>query len=146
MVDAQESIVTALGAAGCRVTAPRRALAGLISHQNGPFTSAELASAARRHHLRVGRATLFRSLELLAGLGLLERIDLPDNEHAYVRCAPQHHHHVVCSRCGRAVEIQDSGLADAVADIGRRTGFRIDTHRIEMFGLCASCRRTAPGQ
>jgi len=73
-------------------------------------------------------------------LGVVERLDLPSGEHAYVECAPAHHHHVVCSRCGRTTEIDDAGLSDAVREIGRRSGYRIESHRLELFGLCPSCQ------
>jgi Fur family ferric uptake transcriptional regulator len=75
----------------------------------------------------------------------VERLDLPTGEHAYVPCAPAHHHHVICSRCGRAADVEDSGVAEAVAEIARRSGYRIDSHRLELFGLCRHCQaKTTP--
>jgi Fe2+ or Zn2+ uptake regulation protein len=96
--------------------------------------------------LRIGRATLFRGLELMLELGAVERLDLPTGDHAYVACAPAHHHHVVCSRCGRTAEVDDSGLAGAVREIERQSGFRIDAHRLELFGLCRHCRDRQPAR
>lgn len=127
-------------AADCRDTAPRRAIAELISRHAGCFTAAELLDDARERHVRVGRATVFRTLDLLAEQGALERIDLPTGKHAYVVCAPaQHHHHVVCRSCGRSVEVADSGLAAVVRGIGDQSGFRIEGHRLELYGLCPQC-------
>ena len=83
---------------------------------------------------------MFRALDLLAELGVVERLDLPTGEHAYVPCAPAHHHHVICSRCGRTAEVDDAGLDEAVREIERRSGYRIDTHRLELFGLCRHCQ------
>ena len=103
-------IMTALDRAGYRLTEPRRALAALIADQDGHFTAAELVVAARDRRLGIGRATVFRTLDVLAEVGAVERLDLPSGEHAYVGCEPAHHHHVVCSRCGRATGIDDSGL------------------------------------
>src|SRR4029077_12002150 len=85
-------------------------------------------------------ATLFRALDLLTELRVVERLDLPSGEHAYVPCLPAHHHHVICSRCGRTTEVEDAGVAEAVAEIARRSGYRIDTHRLELFGLCRHCQ------
>ena len=132
-------IVDALAGAGYRLTGPRRSLADLVVDLDGHFTASELAIAARQRGLRVGRATVFRALELMIELGVVERLDMPSGEHAYVACAPAHHHHVVCSRCGRTAEVDDAGLAGAVRDIERRSGFRIDAHRLELFGLCRHC-------
>jgi Fur family ferric uptake transcriptional regulator len=136
-------IVTALDRAGYRLTRPRLAVADLIATHDGHFTASDLASAARDRRVGVSRATLFRVLEVLLELGVVERLDLPTGEHAYVPCAPAHHHHVVCSRCGRTAEVDDSGLVGAVREIERQSGFRIDTHRLEMFGLCGPCRARA---
>jgi Fur family ferric uptake transcriptional regulator len=137
---AKEPIVDAIGHAGHRVTAPRRAVAELIADADGHFTVSELEAAARERRLGISRATLFRALELLTELGVVERLDLPSGEHAYVPCAPAHHHHVVCSRCGRAAEVEDCGVGEAVQEIARRTGYRIDVHRLELFGLCRHCQ------
>jgi Fur family ferric uptake transcriptional regulator len=134
------SIVDAFDLAGYRLTAPRRAVADLIAEQDGHFTAADLESVARERRLEISRATLFRALDLLAELGVLERLDLPTGEHAYVPCAPKHHHHLVCSRCGRTTEVEDLGVAAAVDEIARRSGYRIDSHRLELFGLCRHCQ------
>jgi Fur family ferric uptake transcriptional regulator len=123
-----------------RNTAPRRALSALIARQSGHFTAAELLAEAHSRDVNVGRATVFRTLDLLAEQGELERIDLPSGEHAYVSCAPhEHHHHVVCRKCGKSVEIADSGLLSVVEKVGRRSGFRIESHRLELYGLCPEC-------
>ena len=141
---ATNPIVQALEGAGYRLTAPRLALAGLIVDHDGHFSASDLAAAARDRRIGVSRATLFRALDLLVELGVVERLDLPNGEHAYVECAPAHHHHVVCSRCGRTAEVDDAGLTEPVREIARTSGFRIDTHRLELFGLCRSCQsRTA---
>ena len=138
-------IVTAFDRAGYRLTEPRRSLAVLIADQQGHFTAAELVASARARRLGVGRATVFRTLEVLEELGAVERLDLPSGEHAYVVCEPAHHHHVVCSRCGRTNEIDDAGLRPVVREIARRTGYRVDEHRLELFGLCPACLASQPG-
>jgi Fur family ferric uptake transcriptional regulator len=131
----------AFESAGRRLTRPRRAVAALIDARDGAFSAADLVADARSGRLGIGRATIFRAIELLAEIGALERIDLPTGEHAYVPCGPAHHHHVVCRRCSRSVEIGDLGLAALARDIARKTGYRIDEHRLELFGLCPDCRR-----
>jgi Fe2+ or Zn2+ uptake regulation protein len=107
------------------------------------FTALELVSEAKRRRLGVGRATVFRALEIFEELELVERIDLPNGTHAYVVCQPNHHHHVVCTNCGRAAEVGDLGL-DVIADeVRSQTGFVLDSHRIELYGLCEDCRERA---
>ena len=133
-------IVRALDDAGYRLTGPRRALADLILGHGGHFTASDLAAAARDRRIGVSRATLFRALEVMVELGVVERLDLPSGDHAYVPCATAHHHHVVCSRCGRTTDVDDVGINEAVREIARMTGYRIDTHRLELFGLCRPCQ------
>ena len=134
------AIVSAFETAGYRLTAPRKALAGLIATRDGHFTAEELLGESRRRRLGVTRATIFRSLDVLADLGVVERLDLPTGEHAFVACEPAHHHHIVCSSCGRSTGVDDHGLERVAEAIGRSTGYRVDTHRLELFGRCPSCQ------
>ena len=129
---------------GLRVTAPRRAVAGLIATRSGHFTAADLAADARGRQLAIGRATIFRTLDVFVRLGGVERIDLPTGEHAYVRCEPSHHHHVVCSVCGRTDEVDGCDMQAVVHQVAERTGYRVDGHRLELYGICPACRAGAP--
>jgi Fur family ferric uptake transcriptional regulator len=140
-----QPIVTALDRAGYRLTGPRRSLATLIAGQAGHFTAAGLVVEARARRLGIGRATVFRTLEVLEQIGAVERLDLPSGEHAYVACQRAHHHHVICSNCGRTSAIDDAGLRVVVGEIARRTGYRVDGHRLELFGLCPACVASQPG-
>jgi len=139
------SIVDALQHAGFRMTEPRRSVAGLVAGRSGTFTSASLLDEARARGLRVGRATVFRTLDVLAEVGTIERIDLPTGDHAYLACEPSHHHHVVCSSCGRNQDVDDAGLRAVVQDIARRTGYEVEDHRLELYGRCPSCQGRAAG-
>jgi Fur family ferric uptake transcriptional regulator len=134
-----ESLVAALDRAGYRLTQPRRAVAELIVAREGHFSAADLIDDARARGLDIGRATVFRALDLFTELSVLERLDLPSGEHAYVPCEPAgHHHHIVCSGCGRVTEIEEVGLA--LEDVQRRTGWQVDSHRLELYGRCPRCR------
>jgi Fur family transcriptional regulator, ferric uptake regulator len=139
-----QTLLTALGGAGKRLTVARRAVADAIMRQEGHFTAEDVLRVAQSRQGAVGRATVFRSLELLADLHLVERVDLPSGEHAYVACAPDaHHHHVVCSVCGRSTEVGELGLEPILERIESSTGFAIDSHRLEVFGVCPDCRAAA---
>ena len=135
-----DTLLAGLDRAGQRHTAPRRAVAELIAGRTGPFTAADLVAASGAGRIGIGRATIFRTLDLFASLGLVERIDLPDGGHAYLACEPAHHHHVVCVRCGRATGVEDCGMSRVAAEVARRSGYRVSSHRLEMFGTCPGCQ------
>ncbi len=137
---ATNHLAEALGRAGHRLTGPRLTVAELVARRDGHFTAADLATDAGRRRPGIGRATIFRALDLFASLGLVERVDLPGGEHAYVACDPVHHHHAICTGCGRSLDVDDFGLAGALAEIGQRSGFRVTAHRLEVFGLCSACQ------
>ena len=118
-VTAAEALVAALDDAGLPADRAAPAVADLVAAREGHFTAADLVDDARRRRLRIGRATIFRALDVFADLRLVERVDLPDGEHAYVGCDPVHHHHAICTRCGRSQDIDDLGLERRA---GRRSG------------------------
>ncbi len=141
-----EELIRTLEEGGNRATESRRAVARLIAGRDGAFVTADLVADSQRRKLGVARATIFRTLELLVALGAVERLDLPSGEHSYVRCeTTRHHHHLVCTRCQRAVDLEELGMGGIVAEAERRTGYRVNRHRVELFGLCPSCQKAAAG-
>jgi Fur family ferric uptake transcriptional regulator len=135
-----DNIIEALERAGYQATPNRRLVAELVADTGGHFTAAELLERGRRGDGNIGRATVFRTLDLLTSLNVVERLDLPNGSHAYVVCDPnEHHHHLVCSICGRSEDIADGELAHLVDEIGRRNGYIVQTHRLELFGICPNC-------
>ncbi len=139
MTTQRSPFVTALVRAGYRLTGPRRTVADLIAAADGPFTAADLAAEAATRRQPIGRATIFRALEVFTDLGLVERLDLPSGAHAYVPCDARHHHHAVCGRCGRSAPVDDDGIDALLEAVAGRTGFRIDGHRLEVYGTCPDC-------
>jgi len=136
-----QPLIDAIEGAGYRLTEPRRVVAELVAARSGHFTANDLIEDAHARDLGIGRATVFRALDLFTELKVLERIDLPNGDHAYVPCLPQHHHHhVVCDVCGRVTEVEDFGLGAAIDEIQRRTGWKVETHRLELFGRCPECQ------
>jgi Fur family transcriptional regulator, ferric uptake regulator len=134
-----QPLVSALDEAGYRLTEPRRAVAELVAAREGHFTANDILEDARARDMGIGRATVFRALDLFTELDVLERIDLPSGDHAYVPCEPQHHHHIVCGGCGAVTDVADLGLGAAIEEIQRRTGWQVDSHRLELYGRCPVC-------
>ncbi len=110
-----------------------------------PFTSGELLETMERESPGIGRATIFRTLDLLARLGIVQRIHSgPDGGrcHAYLACDDTHHHHLICSKCGLVTDFtEDKEMDELVRKIERRTAFQIEGHRLELTGRCPACQR-----
>lgn len=127
-----------LTARGYRLTAPRRAIV------------AELRAAARYctandlyHRLApsgVGLASIYRTLELLAQLGVAERRAGTSGESSFLYCSARHHHHVVCTGCGLVREVELCPGGELAREAERATRFKIERHTLDFYGLCATCR------
>ena len=121
---------------GVRMTAQRRAVAQAVGEAAGSFTVAELHERARRLEPRLGLATTYRTVELLLESGGLH--PLLAEPGTYVRCRPDHHHHLVCTSCG-GVEETELCAAPSDAELKRRHGFRPAGHELDIYGTCRRC-------
>lgn len=126
-----------LALAGHRRTEPRRAIVRAVLHHDGPFTAEEVADDLRR--AGIGRATVFRTIDVFVELGMLHRLHT-GGCHAYTVCPRGHHHHLTCSVCGRVESIGGCGLDEQLNRIGRTAGFVVDDHQLELTGRCAGCQ------
>lgn len=125
---------------GCPITGQRRALVGLIMSRPDRFTADDLLRELRESGARVGRATVFRTLDLLERIGHVGRV--PDGGHlAYTACGPGHHHHLVCSGCGQVLHLEGCPVSGLLDELQSRTGYQIEYHRLEVAGICPSCQR-----
>lgn len=135
------AILAQLGADGRRRSTPRARVIAAALRRDQPFTAQDLVRDLARRG--VGRATVFRALDLLVSLNVLSRIHGIERGARCVRytaCAPTHHHHLVCRGCGRVEEIRASGLEERIEALARARGFEPLGHGLEVQGLCAGCR------
>lgn len=105
------------------------------------FTSAqELHAQLRASGETVGLATVYRTLQNLAGDGTVDVLRTDDGEAIYRSCATsKHHHHLVCRDCGHTVEVEGPTVEQWADSVAAHHGFTEATHQIEIFGLCAQC-------
>jgi Fe2+ or Zn2+ uptake regulation protein len=120
-----------------RLTPQRRAVLDAIEETDGRFTALELFQRARRSSPRLGLATTYRTLDLLRRTGSLHALS-GDGSPAYVRCSPEHHHHLVCLSCG-SVEDTELCATPSQRALSRRHGFRAESHELEIYGTCRHC-------
>jgi Fur family ferric uptake transcriptional regulator len=126
-----------LSEAGYRRGGSRTRVVELLGEQDCAITPLELDERLEG----VGRATVYRAIEQLEELGLVQRIDLGGDSTAYEKVDPRghHHHHLVCSRCGRVIPFEDEALESAIHSLSDRDGFKVSSHEITLRGTCADC-------
>ena len=129
-----------LAAAGERVTRQRLLVANALSGAGRQRTAEQLYRSLRRTEPRIGRATVFRTLETLVEAGVARRLELEGHVYAYVACLPAHHHHLACTRCGRVEEIDEAYITPIARHVAADLGFEIDDARLDFYGRCATCR------
>jgi Fur family transcriptional regulator, ferric uptake regulator len=123
-----------------RTTPQRVAILNSLSAADAFLTTQEIHDRLRADGTRVGLATVYRTLQALASIGVLDVLRNDDGEAIYRRCVtPDHHHHLVCRSCGRSVEIASDAVETWADRTARRHGYTSVTHTVEVYGLCRAC-------
>jgi Fur family ferric uptake transcriptional regulator len=133
---------TALAAAGHRRGGARRALLELLDAQDCALTAVEIEDALRARERRVSRASVYRILEQLEGLGLVQRVETGQAMVRYERAGvgeEHHHHHLVCDACGAVMPFSDEGLERAISSLSSRVPLTVSEHEIVLRGECRDC-------
>jgi len=128
---------------GYKLTPQRRAVIQTIVSTQDHLTPAAIYERVHQAHPNVGLVTIYRTLEILAELELICEVHAGGSCRSYTVGAPGHHHHLICSNCGRVVDFTGSDLGQLEQNLSRETGFRIDGHLLEFIGLCQACQKEA---
>ncbi|GAC1370346.1 MAG: transcriptional repressor [Ktedonobacteraceae bacterium] len=126
-----------------RSTRPRKLIAERLIELAGngeDFTTDDLWQELRQSEPRIGRATVFRSVEKLVDKGLLDRVEFADGTHHYRVCSGSHHHHLTCTQCHRVVEVDLCLPNEQLKAIGAQNNFSIEGHSLSIFGRCKTCQ------
>lgn len=140
-----ERTLASLRASGHRDGGARRAVIELLGRQRCCLTAQEIFDRLRAEGRSVGIASVYRTLEQLSRDGHLQRIDLGSGTTRFepIHAGGEHHHHVVCERCGRVEAFADSELERALHEVEGKTGYAVGGHDVVLRGVCDSC---APGR
>ena len=142
MVFTEKRITSILRQRGYKLTPQRRTVLDVIAHSQGHLTPAALYDRVHQQYPGIGLVTIYRTLGLLARLGLICEVHAGGNCQSYLLRRPsEHHHHLICSGCGTVVDFADCDLAQVTGRISRKTGFEIDSHLVEFVGRCQDCRQ-----
>ena len=126
--------------AGYKLTHARLTVLQAIQALGGHVTSAQVLEKVAATDESIGRASVFRTLDLLTQLGIIRPTYIETSmTPTYVMLPGGHHHHVICTNCNRVIEFDDCGLSDLEHELEARLGVRITGHLLEFYGLCESC-------
>ena len=132
----RRSVLTGLG---LRATPQRlRVLEELAGEPNGA-SAQQIHDRLRARGLRIGLATVYRTLAALSEHGVVDALSHRPGEACYRLCGADHHHHLVCTNCNRVVELGECDLEPWLDQLGVAHGFRVTAHSVEVSGVCAGC-------
>lgn len=136
-----EHALRTLSEAGYRRGGARTAVVEALARHDCAVTALDLEEELRRGRASVGRASVYRALELLEELGLVQRLEAARGIASYERVDPSghHHHHVICRRCGRMEPFENRGLERAIGQVSEQVPFEIAEHDVVLRGLCERC-------
>lgn len=128
-----------------KMTPQRQTVLQIFLNHPGEHLSAEdVHGILRNSQMEMGLATVYRSLELLSDLGILQKMEFGDGCSRYevntTGPSSHHHHHLICTKCGKVIEFEDDLLENLEQDIMEKSGFSITDHQVKFFGFCRECQ------
>jgi Fe2+ or Zn2+ uptake regulation protein len=137
--DELKSLFGTLRRAGRKITPARRAVIETLAEAGDHLTAPDVVDAVQERSPGIGRASVYRTLELLTQLGLAQSSTLGGASATYVLTPNRHHHHVVCIECRRIVEFDECVLRDLEERLAETLGFQFEGHLVELYGRCPDC-------
>lgn len=131
---------------GCRITTPRRAIVSILATSSRALNAIELYDLGREDHPQLGLVTVYRTLEKLEELDLVQRVHQPGDCNMYLRAPQGHEHLLLCKSCGRLEYFSGDDLSELIAETSQRSGYLIQDHWLQLFGLCQDCKRPVSGE
>jgi Fur family ferric uptake transcriptional regulator len=127
---------------GLKLTSEREALVREIFSIHYHFEADELLFKMKQNNVKISRATVYRTLELLVKSGLVRRVHLGEDHYHYEHVSGNSHHdHLICTACGSVIEFHDEELEQRQREICERKKFTPTFHNLQILGLCDACRR-----
>jgi Fe2+/Zn2+ uptake regulation proteins len=127
-----------------RLTRQRVLVAEALASAKRALSAQELYERIKTSHPTLGRATVYRALEAQVQDGMASRFERDGHISAYIACDAAHHHHLVCTRCQRVLDLDETVVAPLLSSVGRRHEFQVDHAALDFYGLCRRCRRPRP--
>ena len=126
--------------AGHKLTNARLTVLNVLENNDGHLTSAEVLEQVDQIDPSIGRASVFRTLDLLTNLSIIRPTYMNSSmTPTYVLMPDGHHHHIVCTNCNRIIEFENCGLGAIAAELEERLHVKLTGHLLEFYGLCDKC-------
>ena len=135
-----KSWLTQLQDNGYRLTGARQAVVEIIAASQRALTPVEVYDAARDQYPALGLVTVYRTLEKLEELGLIQRVHQPKGCQAFITAGKGHQHLLLCNKCGRTILFDGDDIDQFIKSVAKKTGYRITEHWLQLFGLCENCK------
>lgn len=130
-----------LAGQGLKSTSQRDSILQVFVEAGRHLSAEELYARVKKAHPRIGFATVYRTLKLLAGAGMAEERRFEDGFTRYeYRASDGHHDHLICTRCGEIIEFENERIEELQSDVARKKHFQVLSHKLEIYGLCSSCQ------
>lgn len=127
---------------GLKYTSQREVILDIFLKTERHLSPEELYTLVKKQHKDTGFATVYRTLKLIKEAGLGREVDFGDGKKRFEHCFEhQHHDHLICLSCGRALEVVDERIEKLQADLVKRYKFTPLHHRLEIFGVCQNCSK-----
>jgi len=132
--------LTQLQENGYRLTEARRAVVRIIQKATRALTPVEVFDMARKKYRALGLVSVYRTLEKLEELHLIQRVHQPGGCQAFIAASQAHQHLLLCQNCGQVQFFEGDDLEALIAVIAKKTGYQIHEHWLQLFGLCQNCQ------
>lgn len=129
---------------GYRLTAPRKAIVAIIANSKRALDAIEIFDLGRVEHPRLGLVTVYRTLEKLEQLDLVQRVHQHEGCNMYLRAPQGHEHLLLCKACGQMEYFRGDDLSELIEETSRKSGYQIQEHWLQLFGVCNSCQYLSP--
>jgi len=129
---------------GCRLTPARLAVLEVLANSNTVLSPMQIFLAARNRAPRLGLVSVYRTLEILENLKLIQRVHQPDGCQGFINAASGHQHLLICVNCGRAVYFEGDDVTELAESLKEKFGFHILDHWLQFEGICRDCQSKNP--
>jgi Fur family transcriptional regulator, ferric uptake regulator len=137
-----ETWLNALQQNGYRLTEARKAVVDTVAESSRALTPLEVFDASRTTYPALGLVTVYRTLEKLEELHLIQRVHQPQGCQAFISATQGHQHLLLCQRCGKVAFFEGDNLDIFMENVSSKTGYKIKEHWLQLFGLCKDCQST----